>query len=267
MSARITIYLPVYNGANFIECAIKSILRQTYNNILLIISDNSSTDETVSIVSKYLYDERITLVRQPYNVGMIKNGNDGLDRIETDYFMFIAHDDYFYDDKALEMAVEILEKNKNIQAVYSYMMFVDSHGKTITQNKYKYNGLTSGDVVARKSIISCRNLYSIPLLIRTSSIKGFRYTDGFYHTSDIDFSISISKGNSIYYIPKPLPALRFHKNNNTARNYSKTIEEFKRLASKHNIELSKAELLQMIINHLITVFKKNLFYFYLDNIR
>ena len=147
------------------------------------------------------------------------------------------------------------------------MMFVDAQGKPITQNKYKFKGFTSGDDVARKSIISCRNLYSIPLLIRTSSIKGFRYTEGFYHTSDVDFSISISKRNQIYYIPKSLLALRFHGDNNTARNYSKFIEEFKLLAIKHNIKLSKSELLQMKINHLITVLKKDLFYFYLDNFR
>ena len=267
MSSKITIYIPVYNGANFIECAIKSILRQTYNNFLLMISDNSSTDETVSIVNKYLFDERITLIKQPYNVGMLKNGNDGLDRIKTDYFMFIAHDDFIYDDSALEIGIEILEKNKNISAVYSYMMFVDERGKPIAQNKYKFNGLTSGDIVAKNTIISCRNLYSIPLLIRTSSIKGFRYTEGFYHTSDVDFSISVSKGNQIYYVQKPLVALRFHGNNNTARNYSRFIEEFKRLAIKHNVKLSKTDLIKMNIHHLITVFKKHLFYFYLDNIR
>ena len=267
MSTQITIYLPVYNGANYIEYAIKSILRQTHADFSLIISDNCSTDETVSIVSKYLHDERIQLIKQPYNVGMIKNGNDGLDIIKTKYFMMLAHDDYFYDDNALKMAIVILENNENISAVYSNMFFVDERGNSILQNKYEFKGLTSGDDVAKKSIISCRNLYSIPLLIRTISIKGFRYTEGFYHSSDVDFSISISKGNQIYYIPKPILALRFHKNNNTARDYLKFIEEFKRLAIKHDIKLSRTELLQMNINNLITVFKKHLFYFYLDNVR
>jgi glycosyltransferase involved in cell wall biosynthesis len=267
MSSKITIYIPVYNGANYIQCAIESVLKQTYKDISFIISDNCSTDETVSIVSKYLYDERITLIRQPYNVGSLKNGNDGLDSINTEYFMMISHDDYFYNDNALETGIEILEKNKNIPAVYSNTMLVDAEGKPIVQRKFKYSGLTSGDLVAKKSIISCRNLYGIPLLIRTSSIKELRYPEGFDNSGDVDFSISISKGQQIYYVPKLLLAIRFHDDNATARNYSKIIEEFKRMAIKQNIKLSKTELVQMKINHLITVFKKGLFYFYLDNIR
>jgi glycosyltransferase involved in cell wall biosynthesis len=267
MSPKITIYIPVYNGANYIQCAIESILMQTYKDISLIISDNCSTDETVSIVGKYLSDERVTLIKQPYNVGGLKNFNDGLDRIKTEYFMTISHDDYFYDDKALETGIEILEKNKNIPAVYSQTMFVDADGKPIMQRKFKYSGLTSGDIVAKKSIISCRNLYGIPVLIRTSSIKELRFPEGFDNTGDVDFSISISKGHQIYYVPKTLLAIRFHGDNITARNYSTVIEEFKRMAIKQNIKLSKTELLQMNINHLITVYKKHLFYFYLDNIR
>jgi len=269
MAAKITIYIPVYNGAEYIKCLIESVLRQTYKNISLIISDNCSTDKTVSIVRAYLCDERIILIKQPCNVGILKNFNDGLDKIKTEYFMFMSHDDYFYDDKALEMGIEILEKNKNIPVVYSYMMFVDEKGKPIMQNKYKYQfeGPTSGDFVAKKSIISCRNLYGIPLLIRAGSVKEIRYAEGYYHTGDVDFSISISKGMPIYYVPNPLLAIRFHSDNNTARNYTKFLEEFKRLAIKHNMKLSKTELLQMNINHLITVFKKYLFYFYLDNIK
>ncbi len=240
---------------------------QTYKDISFIISDNCSTDETVSIVSKYSYDERITLIRQPYNIGALENGNYGLSRIKTEYFMMLSHDDYFYDDNALEYGIEILEKNKNIPAVYSYTMLVDAHNKSIIKRKFKYSGLTSGDIVAKESIISCRNLYGIPLLIRTSSIKELRFQEGFDNSGDVDFSISISKGHKIYYVPKSLLAIRFHDDNATARNYSRLIEEFKRIAIKQNITLSKSELLQMNINHIITVYKKHLFYFYLDKIR
>jgi len=267
MPEKITIYIPVYNGANYIDRAIDSVLKQTYKNISLIISDNCSTDETVSIVNSYLDDKRITLFRQPFNLGMVKQGNFLLGKISTKYCMGLCHDDFIYDDKALEMAVEILDNNDRISVVYSDMMFVDKSGMPIVKNKYNFQGLTPGDIVAKKSIINCRNLYSIPLLLRTKSFDGFKFTEGFYHTLDLDFSISISKGNQIYYIPKTLVALRFHKNNNTAKDYSGFIEEFKQLASKHNIELSKAERFQMEFNHRITVFKKNLFYFYLDKIR
>lgn len=267
MSEIITIYMPVYNGELFIENAINSILKQSYQNIKILISNNHSTDNTIAKIEKFLDDKRIELHNQPRNLGMLGNGDYCLSRINTKYFMGLNHDDFFHDENALKDALEIIENNENIAAVFCSMFFVDGLGKKILENKYYFDGLTSGDAVAQKSIIKCRNLYSIPLLIRTSAIKGFRYTDGFYHTSDVDFAISLSKGKQIYYIAKPLLALRFHANNSTARDYSNFIDEFKRLAKKHNINLTKTERMQMNINHLTTVFKKNLFYFYLDNIR
>lgn len=267
MSSKITICIPVYNGANYIKCAIDSVLGQTYKNMSLVISDNCSTDETVSIVSEYLNDERITLIRQPHNMGGLNNWNDCLDKIKTDYFMFTCHDDCFVDETALEKGFRLLEENKNVPAVYCSTMFIDENGKPIMQRKAKFSGLTSGDMVARKSIISCRNLYGVPLLIRTSMIKDFRYAEGYYYTGDVYFSIFLSKGYPIYYVPQPLLAIRFHRDNNTARNYSKIIDEFKRMAIKYNIKLSKSELIQMQFNHWLTVIKKGLFYFYLDNIR
>jgi glycosyltransferase involved in cell wall biosynthesis len=267
MSETVTIYMPVYNGELFIENAINSILKQSYQNIKILISNNHSADTTIAIIEKYLDDKRIELNNQPHNLGMLGNGDYCLSRIHTKYFMGLNHDDFFHDENALKEALEIIENDENIAAVYCNMFFVDERGKKILENKYYFDGLTSGDIVAKKSIINCRNLYSIPLLIRTSAIKGFRYTDSFYHTSDVDFAISISKGKQIYYIPKPLLALRFHANNSTARDYLSFIDEFKRLAQKHNINLTKSELLQMNMNHLTTVFKKKLFYFYLDNIR
>jgi glycosyltransferase involved in cell wall biosynthesis len=269
MSAKITIYIPVYNGADYIQYLIDSVLSQTYQNIFLVISDNCSTDDTVYKVNPYLSDKRVELIKQPFNVGMLKNFNYCLDRTKTDYCMVMSHDDFFYDDRALEVGIEILERNKNIPAVYNYMMFVDEMGKPITENKYKYafNGLTSADFVAKKSIMSCRNLFGIPLLIRTSAIKNLRFSEGFNHTGDVDFSISLTKQNQIYYIPKPLLAIRFHSNNATARNYSKFLPEFKKLAIKHHIKLSKFEQMQMYLNHFLTVIQKYLFYFYLDKIR
>jgi glycosyltransferase involved in cell wall biosynthesis len=267
MSAKVTVYMPVYNGADFIEHAIKSVLKQTYKNISLIISDNNSSDETILIVSKYLSDNRVTLYKQTTNIGALKNGNYLLDKIDTDYFLGLCHDDFLYDDKAIEVGLGILESRPEISIVYSNMMFIDKNDRPIKQHKYEFKGLVESNIVAKKSIIRCRNLYGMPVLVRTSSLRGFRHSKDLFYTADVDFSISVGKDHNIYYMPETLFAVRFHANNNTARNYSIFIEEFKRLAIKYNMNLSKTELLQMNINHLITVFKKHLFYFYLDKIR
>lgn len=71
---RVTIGVPVYNGAATLEFALRSLMAQTYRDIEILISDNGSTDETPQILARLAAeDPRIRVVRQPTNLGA--NGN------------------------------------------------------------------------------------------------------------------------------------------------------------------------------------------------
>src|SRR5580765_6457800 len=73
-SFRVSIGLPVYNGASFIRKAIESHLAQTYGDFEFIISDNASTDDTAAICDEYArMDNRIRVLRQPENCGVNLN--------------------------------------------------------------------------------------------------------------------------------------------------------------------------------------------------
>jgi len=49
----VSIIIPTYNRANYLEKAIESVLKQTYENIEIIVSDNASTDNTMEVMQKY----------------------------------------------------------------------------------------------------------------------------------------------------------------------------------------------------------------------
>jgi glycosyltransferase involved in cell wall biosynthesis len=71
---RVTIGVPVYNGAETIEAAIRPLLAQTFTDFELLISDNASTDDTQAVVERLArQDRRIRYVRQAENIGA--NGN------------------------------------------------------------------------------------------------------------------------------------------------------------------------------------------------
>src|SRR6202034_1339654 len=90
-----TIGLPVYNGDDFLEQAIDSILAQTYRDFELIISDNASTDRTQEICQRYAAtDSRVRYSRNPENIGSVNNGNLTFKMARSEYFRFAAHDDY-----------------------------------------------------------------------------------------------------------------------------------------------------------------------------
>src|SRR4051812_18779949 len=83
----ITIGLPCYNSEKYLTQSIESLLKQTYGNFVLIISDNASTDGTEEICRRYAAaDARVRYVRNPVNIGMSGNFNRVFSLAETKYF-------------------------------------------------------------------------------------------------------------------------------------------------------------------------------------
>jgi glycosyltransferase involved in cell wall biosynthesis len=86
--------MPVYNGERFIRQALSSLLRQDCRNWRLIISDNSSTDDSALIAQDFVrQDSRIQLVQQPHNMGARENFLTVARSATTPYFMWAAADD------------------------------------------------------------------------------------------------------------------------------------------------------------------------------
>lgn len=93
-TARVFIGLPVYNGARFLAGALDSLLRQTYTDFTLLISDNASTDNTRAIGERYAaQDARVRYVRQPQNIGAPRNWNDVVHQAHGDYFKWATAND------------------------------------------------------------------------------------------------------------------------------------------------------------------------------
>ncbi len=91
---KVSIGMPVYNGAAYICKALDSLLAQSFDDFDLIISDNASTDETQAICQAYAKkDARIRYVRQEKNMGPIGNFDFVLNQSQGEYFMWAAHDD------------------------------------------------------------------------------------------------------------------------------------------------------------------------------
>src|SRR3954452_14103167 len=89
----VTIGMPVYNGARYLEEAVGSLLSQTEKNFVLIISDNCSTDETPEICARLLaQDPRVRYVRQEMNLGATRNFEYLLRSATSPLFMWAAHD-------------------------------------------------------------------------------------------------------------------------------------------------------------------------------
>jgi glycosyltransferase involved in cell wall biosynthesis len=132
---RVSIGLPVFNGAAFLAEAIDALLAQTYHDFELIISDNASTDETSAICRAYLAkDRRIRYERQEVNRGLIWNWNRVFELSQGTYFKWTACDD-LYHPTYLQKCVEILDQHPEVAWCHSLSQHIDASGNTLPSEK------------------------------------------------------------------------------------------------------------------------------------
>lgn len=98
-SPRVSIGMPVYNGAATIGTAIRAVLNQSFADFELIISDNASTDGTREICDQAaMADRRIRVIHQPRNLGAVANFETVLQVARAPFFAFAAADDWMEPD-------------------------------------------------------------------------------------------------------------------------------------------------------------------------
>ncbi|MDV2502813.1 MAG: glycosyltransferase family 2 protein [bacterium] len=130
-SPRVSIGLPVYNGENYLEEAIESILAQTFEDFELLIGDNASTDATEEICQRYaVRDPRIRYVRNPENIGAHPNYNRLFEFSSGEYFKWAAHDDVCHPDFLLK-CIEVLDRDPSVVLCYPRTRIIDEEGRTI----------------------------------------------------------------------------------------------------------------------------------------
>jgi glycosyltransferase involved in cell wall biosynthesis len=138
---QLSIGLPVYNGEKTIGQSIDSLLKQDFEDLELIISDNGSTDRTQDICREYAQkDRRVKYYRNKINQGPIWNFNNVFQLASADYFMWASHDDYWA-PAYLQTCLEALDRSdavilagctcESIDAVTSQIILTDPGVTTV----------------------------------------------------------------------------------------------------------------------------------------
>jgi len=109
----VSICIPTYNSARYLKQCLDSIAAQTYKHVEVIISDNASTDDTVSIISEYVNRYGFKLNINPVNIGAGENFNKLISLAKGKYIA-IYHADDVYDDTIVEESVGVLDENETV---------------------------------------------------------------------------------------------------------------------------------------------------------
>ena len=133
---RLSIGLPVYNGAGLISESIEALLGQTYEDFELIISDNASTDGTGDICRGYAKrDPRIRYIRQPQNIGLNPNHNFVVRQARGELFKMASHDDLYARD-LLKRSVDALDAKPEVVLAHAREARIDKSGNVTEVLKY-----------------------------------------------------------------------------------------------------------------------------------
>ena len=153
---KLTIGLPTYNCENIIGNKIEELLKQSFKDYVLIISDNNSTDNTGKICeSMSKKDNRIVFFQQDKNKGPFWNFNFLLQKAQTNYFVMTTPDDIL-SKNFLESNINILEKCKELVgsigecSLFNRIIDSNSHKSEINilnnSRKYQYVHPVKGEL-------------------------------------------------------------------------------------------------------------------------
>ena len=212
---KVDILLATYNGEKYLREQIDSILNQTHTEFRLLISDDGSTDGTREILKEYKEkDARIDVFFQENNLGVVKNFEFLLEKVEAKYYMFSDQDDIWKETK-IEKSLNKIEEGFDL--VYSDLEVVDEN-LNVTYSSYwklkgiynkikKYNNFES--LYLNNFITGCTMISKKELI---NSFMPLPNTSKFV-LHDYWISLIISQNGKIAYIEEPLIKYRQHKNN------------------------------------------------------
>lgn len=131
----VSICIPTYNGKSYLEEALRSIEYQTYRNIEVIISDDSSTDQTLDICEKFKKETNIpTYIYNHKPNGIGANWNNCIQKANGEYIKFLFQDDILEPD-CIEKQVIFLSEN-NLEVVCSKRSIINEQGQPVNSGRW-----------------------------------------------------------------------------------------------------------------------------------
>lgn len=110
----VSVIVPVYNVEKYLVRCVDSILKQSYNNLQIILVDDGSNDKSALICDEYTKKDTRILVIHKNNGGLSEARNVGIDNAKGDYICFIDSDDFVRETYVKDLLSIILEYNADI---------------------------------------------------------------------------------------------------------------------------------------------------------
>lgn len=203
----VSVVMPAYNSAGYIEPAIRSILDQTYPFIELIVVDDASTDETTSIIQRLSDDKRIIVATNETNLGIVHSRNKGISMAQGAFIAIMDSDDISLPDR-LERQVSYMQKHPELGAIGSFYHVIDGDSAHITSVTVPYQPKDTATFLLF-NVCFCHST----LMMRGDIARSFLYRPGFDIIEDYELAYRISRKYPVGNLPEYTVLYRVHGTN------------------------------------------------------
>ena len=122
---KVSIIIPVYNVASYIEECLQSVFQQTYKNIEVLIIDDCGKDNSIQLVKDFIdkvKDVRFRIIHHPKNLGLSAARNTGIKNATGDYLYFLDSDD-FISKNCIETFITLIKQHPDSDIVFGSASF------------------------------------------------------------------------------------------------------------------------------------------------
>lgn len=194
----LSVIIPIYNKSKYLSQCLDSVINQSYKDWEIILVNDASKDESLSICQRYAQkDKRIRVINKKQNEGVDKARFSGLEVVEGDYVIFIDSDDWLCDKDILRKMV-IKAKETGVDYVEMGMQrVIDRHGWIKRPSVSSILGLITQPELFEKYYIS---FFGINLLAVNMAGKLYRKSvldvanlepSGFVMGEDLAFNLKL----------------------------------------------------------------------------
>lgn len=185
---KISIIVPVYNVAEYIDQCMESLVNQTMTDIEIICVDDCGTDNSMEIVQKYAdADSRVRIIKHEHNMGLSASRNTALKNSSAPYIMCCDSDDYYTPDMCRIMLETLETSGADIAMCGINITYLADHHLKDSDDEYyriKYSGTVDVDdnVIGSCDVSSWNKIYRREILDKYEIQwpTGLKYEDAYF---------------------------------------------------------------------------------------